>query len=820
MKKIGLILLLTLPLLTIAQRQLTGKVFDSKSNKAIIGVNVYIDNSLNASYTNILGEFTLSQIDKDEITLITSYIGYKTDTSQVNVAENESIVIYLNPQPYQTDEVLILGSRVSENAPATATNVSKQEIENNNLGQDLPYLLQQTPSMVTTSDAGSGVGYTGLRIRGTDASRINVTINGIPLNDSESHGVFWVNTPDFASSLNSIQIQRGVGTSTVGSGAFGASINLETNTLSTNPYGEINNSFGSFNTRKHTLKFGSGLINSRFALEGRLSSILSDGYIDRAESDLQSYYAAGTYYGEKTVIKAIAFGGKEVTYQSWYGTPESRLTNDVEAMKTHAINNGLTEAQTENLLNSGRTYNFYTYENQVDNYNQDHYQLHLSHEFNANLTINAALHYTRGFGFFEEFKEGESFADYGIAIDTLFTPTNDTIIDTDLVRRRWLDNHFYGATYNALYSPNDKLKVNFGGGINQYINDHFGEVIYAQYVAESAPGENYYFSDATKNDANFYLKTEYALTEKANLLVDLQYRGIVYETKGTDNDLRDFSIDETFNFFNPKVGLNYEVNTTTSIYAFSGIANKEPTRADFIDQAPNTPKKDANKPERLYNTELGAEHRTSKYKIAANLYYMYYQDQLVTTGQLNDVGSPLRQNVDDSYRLGIELQGGIIFNNQFSWKGNATFSRNRINEYTELIYDYTNGFDIIEIEQKDIDIALSPSVILNSELSFTPIKDLELALISRYIGDQYLDNTSSEDKKLDAYFVNDFRLQYKLPIKGIEEIKLQVLVNNILSEEYSANGYTFSYIFGDRITENFFYPQALRNYLVGLSIKF
>lgn len=820
MRKIVLFLLTAIPFLASAHRQLTGKVFDAESNKSIIGANVYIDNSLNASYTNILGEFTLTQIDNDKISLITSYIGYKTDTTEVNITEHESIVIYLEPQPYQTDEVLILGSRVSENAPATATNVSQKEIENNNLGQDLPYLLQQTPSIVATSDAGAGIGYTGIRIRGTDASRINVTINGIPLNDSESHGVFWVNTPDFASSLNSVQIQRGVGTSTVGSGAFGASINLETNTLSTSSYGEINNSFGSFNTRRHTLKFGSGLINNRFALEGRLSSINSDGYIDRAEADLQSYYAAGTYYGEKTVIKAITFGGKEVTYQSWGGTPESRINNDVEAMRIHAINNGLTEAQTENLLNSGRTYNTYTYDNQVDNYNQDHYQLHLSHEFSDNLTVNAALHYTRGFGFFEEFREGESFSDYGIAIDTLFTPTNDTITETDLVRRRWLDNHFYGAIYNVLYTPNERLKFNLGGGVNQYINDHFGEVIYAQYAAESVPGGNYYFSDATKNDANIYLKTEYALTDKANLLVDLQYRGISYETEGTDNDLRNFSIDETFSFFNPKLGLNYELNPTTSVYVFSGIANKEPTRADFIDQAPNTPKKDANQPERLYNTELGAEHKTSKYKIAANIYYMYYQDQLVTTGQLNDVGSPLRQNVDESYRLGIELQGGYIFSNQLSWKGNVTFSRNRINEYTELIYDYTNGFDIIEVEQRDKDIALSPSFIANSELSYTPLKRLELAIISRYIGDQFLDNTSSEDKKLDAYFVNDFRLQYQIPIKGIEEVKLQLLVNNVLSEEYSANGYTFSYIVGDRITENFFYPQALRNYLVGLSVKF
>ena len=831
MKKIIAITLLALPLFVQAQFSLRGKVLSEKSNQPLVGANLYLEGGFNATFTNENGEFRIGRIKNQQTKIIVSYIGYKTDTLSFDLSKNDSITLYLKPFSYQSDEVIVSSTRVAGNAPATKTNVSKEELAKNNLGQDLPYLLQQTPSVVTTSDGGTGIGYTGIRIRGSDASRTNVTINGVPLNDPESHGVFWVNMPDFASSLNSVQIQRGVGTSTNGAGAFGATINLETKLLSTEAYGEISNSVGflennneltnvQYNNRKHTVQFGSGLVNNKFAFEGRLSNIQSEGYIDRATADLKSYFLSGTYYGEKTVLKAITFGGKEVTYQSWFGTPQARVENDREGMLASAANNGLSEAQTNNLLNSGRTYNFYEYDNQVDNYNQDHYQLHVSHEFSEKLSVNAALHYTKGYGYFEEFREGESFGSYGL--NNVVTDS-DTIESTDLIRRRWLDNDFYGMTYSINYDPTKKLNINLGGGINNYEGDHFGEVIWAQFASSSFPRENYYESSSQKLDANIYLKTNYIVNDKLSVMADLQVRRIIYTAKGTDNDLREIAINENFTFFNPKIGANYKIDANWSTYVFGGVGNREPNRSDFIDQPPNTPKRDANQSERMYNLELGSEYKTSIYSLSANLYYMYYLDQLVATGQLNDVGSPLRQNVDRSFRRGIEIQAGVKVTKELTWNVTATLSENKIEKYNELLYSYDENFSLDSIysfELENTDIAFSPNVIVTSELSYQPTKTIELALLTRYIGKQYLDNTQFRGRSLDAYLVNDLRFQAVIPQKLFKEVKLQLLVNNILSEEYSANGYTYSYVFGEKVTENFVYPQALRNYMIGINLKF
>jgi iron complex outermembrane receptor protein len=832
MKRLATLLFLTLPIWLHSQNKIDGKVVDKNTEEALVGANVYLVKGYSAAYTDENGEFNLRKVKSSKVSLILSYIGYKTDTVEVTVSNEKNYTFYLEPFSYQSDEVIVNSTRVAGNAPATKTNVSKEEIAKNNLGQDLPYLLQQTPSVVTTSDGGTGIGYTGIRIRGSDASRTNVTINGIPLNDPESQGVFWVNMPDFASSLNSVQIQRGVGTSTNGAGAFGATINLETKLLSTEAYGEISNSvgfletneeFGNFeyNNRKHTVQFGSGLINNKFAFEGRLSNIQSEGYIDRATADLKSYFLSGTYYGKKTILKAITFGGKEVTYQSWNGTPEARVNNDREGMLRSAGNNGLDASQTENLLNSGRTYNLYEYDNQVDNYNQDHYQLHVAHEFNNKLTVKAALHYTKGYGYFEEFKQGEDLADYRFE-DVI--NGGDTIRSTDLIRRRWLDNDFYGMTYSINYDATKKLNFNFGGAINNYEGDHFGEVIWAEFASNGFPGENYYESVSQKMDGNVYLKTNYLVNKKLSLLVDLQLRRINYTANGTDNDLREITIDENFTFFNPKVGANYEIDANWKTYIFAGIGNREPSRSDFIDQAPNTPKQDANKAEKMYNVELGSEYKTSKYSLSANFYYMYYLDQLVATGQLNDVGSPLRQNVDRSFRRGIEVQAGVKLIENLTWNVTATLSENKIEKYNEQLYSYDASFSLDSIysfELEDTDIAFSPNVIVTSELSYQPAKGIEIALLSRYISSQYLDNTQFKGRKLDAYLVNDLRLQAVVPQKLFKEMKIQVLVNNILGESYSSNGYTYSYVYdGTKEVENFVYPQALRNYMIGLNLKF
>lgn len=793
-----------------AQELIQGKITDAESGNGLVGATVRLENTYQATSTNQNGEFNLRS-KASEGHLIVSFIGYETDT--ISFTSGENIEHPLNKKTYQTEEVIISATRAGAEIPSTASNISSEEIEDLNLGQDLPYLMQQSPSLVTYSDAGAGVGYTGLRIRGSDASRINVTINGVPLNDAESHGVFWVNMPDFASSLESIQIQRGLGTSTNGAAAFGATINLESTALNQKSYGEINNSFGSFNTRKHTVKVGSGLINDHFVFESRLSKIASDGYIDRAGSDLQSYYLSGAYYGEKTTIKAISFGGKERTYQSWYGTPESRFFDDREGMIEHAINEGMPDYRRDNLLNSGRSYNYYLYEDQVDNYNQDHYQLHFSRQFSKNLNLNLSLHYTKGRGYFEEFKDDENFSNYGLDPVIL---TADTINSTDLVRRRWLDNDFYGFTFSSIYGVGKKLNFTLGGGLNQYVGDHFGEIIWAEYASNSFIEEEYYFNDAVKTDGNVYLKTFYRINNKWDAFADLQLRGILYETKGVDNDQRNIDIDREFQFFNPKLGLNYKPNSSWTVSLFSGIGHREPNRADLVDQAAGL----ANEAERMYNTELGIEKRARSYLLSANFYYMLYDNQLVQTGELNDVGSPFRQNVENSYRRGVELQAAYQFNKKIGLSANATFSENKIENFNSVLYDYTNGFDVINAELGTTDIAFSPEVLLNGQLTYRPFKGFEMAWLSNYVGDQCLDNTSNEDRKLEAYLVNNIRLEYSFKTKLVKQIQLQLLVNNVFSEDYAANGYTYSYVFGSRITENFYYPQAFRNYLLGLNLRF
>lgn len=807
--------LLTISTLS-AQTIAKGKVMDVESNSSLVGANIRILGTYQVTSTNLKGEFEMKLKNGEKNTLIISFIGFETDTIIIkNPAQlNDQIEVQLKRKTFQTEEVIVAATRANADIPSTSSMVGKDEIENLNLGQDLPYMLQQSPSLVNYSDAGAGVGYTGLRIRGSDASRINVTVNGIPLNDAESHGVFWVNMPDFSSSLESVEIQRGIGTSTNGAAAFGASINLESTGFNKEAYGEINNSFGSFNTRKHTVKVGSGLVNDHFVFEGRLSKISSDGYIDRANADLQSYYLSGAYYGAKTTIKAITFGGRERTYQSWYGTPESRFNNDLQEMEKHATNEGLADFRKENLLNSGRTYNYYLYQNQVDNYNQDHYQLHFSRQMSKKVSTNLSLHYTKGEGYFEEFKDNENLADYNLkAIELL----SDTIRTSDIIRRRWLDNDFYGFTFSTIYGSGEKLSFTLGGGLNQYSGDHFGEIIWAEFASNSFIDQQYYFNDATKTDGNVYLKTFYRFSKRWDAFVDLQLRGIQYQTKGTDNDQRKIDIDREFQFFNPKVGLNYAPANSWNVSLFSGISHREPNRADLIDQTPGL----ANKAEKMYNTEFGIEKRSRNYFVAVNLYYMLYENQLVLTGELNDVGSPIRQNVNDSYRRGIEIQAAYSIHEKLRLSANATFSQNKIESFTEVLYDYASfPADEVKTELGTTDIALSPEIIVKGELSYAAFKNFEIAWLSSYIGDQFLDNTSNNNRMLDAYLLNNIRMEYTIRTKLVREISLQLLVNNVFNEDYASNGYTYSYIYGKTVTENFYYPQAFRNYLVGLNLRF
>lgn len=716
----------------------------------------------------------------------------------------------------ELDDVIVYATRANENTPTTYSEISKEEISAVNLGQDLPILLNLSPSLITTSDAGAGVGYTGLRIRGSDATRINVTINGIPVNDSESHGVFWVNMPDLASSVDNIQIQRGVGTSTNGAAAFGATVNLQTNVPSQEAYAEVNNSFGSFNTRKHTLMYNTGLLNDRWSFESRLSKIASDGYIDRAESDLQSYFLSGGYYGSKTVVKALVFGGHEITYQSWWGTPQAVLENDRAGIEEVIANNFYTQEQARNIRQSGRTFNYYLYDNEVDNYKQDHYQLHLSHQLNDLLTMNVAGHYTYGRGYFEQYREGDDFSDYGL--NNLIIG-NDTVTSTDLIRRRWLDNDFYGTTFSLNYLQNE-LEMTLGGAWNKYEGDHFGEIIWTQFASNSNIRDRYYDNVGYKTDFNTYLKANYQVTSSLNLFADLQVRKIDYETVGIDSDRRSIDVGDDYTFFNPKVGATYQLNEQSNVYASYAIGNREPVRNDFVD-APGgvTPKH-----ETLRNLEAGYRRYGNNFSFQANYYLMDYENQLVLTGELNDVGSGVRQNVADSYRMGIELVGAYRLNEQIRWDANITFSKNKIKEFTEIIYDYGvdwSGYTPVPTEFEDTDISFSPNIIGGSQLTYSPVKGFEASLRSKYVGKQYLDNTGNDARSIDPYFVNDLRLSYNFSFSSVKNINLSLLTNNIFDVTYSSNGYTFGYAGGGaEIRENYFYPQAGRNFLMALNLRF
>ncbi len=793
------------------QYTVRGLIQGQADNAPLVGANVAIQLTGFATATDIDGRFVLNNVPAGNYTLNVSYVGYHTAHIKIEVAGDVEVPVNLKANLMLPDEVVVTATRASGLAQTTATNVNKQTLERVNLGQDLPILLQQTPSVVVTSDAGAGVGYTGIRIRGSDPSRINVTVNGIPLNDAESQGVFWVNMPDFASSVNNIQIQRGVGSSTNGAGNFGASVNIQTNSFNAEPYAEINNSGGSFSTFKHTVMAGTGLINNRFTVDARLSQITSDGYIDRASANLRSYFVSAGYYGKKTLVKANVFSGKEITYQSWFGTPEARVNNDAAGIEAYIDRNFLSGAAASNLRNSGRNYNFYTYDNQVDDYQQDHYQLHAAHTVNDQLTLNGALHYTYGRGFFEEFREDDDLAAYLLPDITI---GNETITSTDLIRRRWLDNDFYGFTFSADYRPSDRWQVILGGAWNQYEGDHFGEVIWARFASTSNIRERYYQGVGDKEDFNLYLKTSYQLNDRLSLFTDLQYRSVNYFAFGTDNDLRAIAIGDNYKFFNPKAGLTYVLDQQNSFYAYYGIANREPVRADFVD-APNGAVPEH---ETLRNIEIGFKRNTNKYTFALNYYLMDYTDQLVNTGALNDVGSPIRTNVGSSHRAGIEAELIWHLTPQVSWGVNATFSENKIDDFSEVTSDVISG-ELIVNDFTDTDISFSPNVIAGSQWLFRPIKGLEAALLSRYIGSQFLDNTSNSNRQIDSYFVNDFRVSYTIETKKIKSIGLNLLVNNVFNTQYSANGYTFNYVLNDLIVENFFYPQAGTNFLLGLSIK-
>ncbi|MBO7301809.1 MAG: TonB-dependent receptor [Bacteroidaceae bacterium] len=691
-------------------------------------------------------------------------------------------------------EVEILSVRATKTTPVAYCEVGKEELSKANTGVDLPYLLAMTPSAVATSDAGSGIGYTTLRVRGTDATRINFTVNNIPINDAESHNVFWVNMPDFASSVKDVQLQRGVGTSTNGAGAFGASINMQTGRSVINHYAKADFSFGSFMTHKESVAAGTGLIADHWAVDLRLSNIGSNGYIDRASANLQSYYLQGGYYGNNSTLRFITFSGREETYHAWnYASKEEmqeygRTYNSCGYMFTDA--NGVS----------------HYYSGQTDNYVQQNYQLLFDHWFNDAWSMNVGLHYTKGDGYYREYKKDRSFVEYALQPFDF----GDTVIESgDLVRKKAMDNHFGGAVFSLNYRSRI-INTTLGGGVNRYLGKHFGQVLWVKdYIGDYFPEHEYYRNNAVKNDANIYLKADYAVARGLNIYADVQYRHIGYTINGNNDKwnyntgaLQSLSVDENFDFLNPKAGVSWLVNDANRLFASASMAHKEPTRNNYTDgKLYEMPKA-----ERLIDYELGYTFSKGILNAGVNLYFMDYKNQLVLTGELNEIGEPLTANIPDSYRAGVELMAGVDLKCGFSWKANATFSHNRIKDFTEVLYD-DNTFEKWEIYHKDTPIAFSPAVIANNSFSYV-WRGVEASLQSQFVSKQYMSNSGVEEHLLDAYFVTNLRLSYSFRLKGIKNMRIGVTVYNLFNEEYENNGYAGSGYYTDSNGERVRYHYA------------
>ena len=772
--------------------------------ESLIQASVFLENTYHASITDENGFYRVENIKAGEYTLKVSYVGYKTYTKSINLTSDQNIDINLGQNILQLESIEINTSRVDDDAAYAVSTVTNEEIEVENLGQDVPFVLRWTPSTVVTSDAGTGIGYTGIRIRGSDATSINVSINGIPLNDAESQGVFWVDLPDFLSSVDNIQIQRGVGTSTSGPAAFGGSISLNTNKVHQNPYAQINTSIGSFNSRKLSVNLGTGLINGKYSVDGRYSIIKSDGYIDRASADLSSWYFSASRLTEKSALRFLAFAGKERTYQAWWGTPESKLSNNPTDLQDHIDRNFYTPEEIDNLLNSDRRYNYYTYDNQVDDYQQEHYQLHYSLEAAKNLILKASAFYTRGLGYFEEYKNDQEYSFYGLPqIDE-----SGMVLDSmgDLVRRRWLDNDFYGAFLSSNWKVNTNLNIQFGASATTYKGDHYGNVISAEGIENINTIRRYYEGVGDKSEQNGFIKFNYD-KEKMSFFADFQIRNIEYSITGEDDDLTPLNLDLNYRFFNPKMGMTYHFNPKADAYISFAVGNKEPIRSDLIANLDNLPTAES-----LYDFEAGYRFNSEGFKFEWNNYYMQYDNQLVLTGDVDQSGAFIKTNVGKSYRLGAEISFAQMITRKFIWDFNTTLSRNKVESFVE---DLGEGY-ITEFENTDI--SFSPNIILSNGFTYEIIDDLDINLSSKYVSKQYLDNTQNEDRILPAYFFSNLRVTYDWNPEFFGSAKLIATVYNLFDEKYSSNGYTYSYAYNGVVTENFLYPQAGIHFMLGINI--
>lgn len=784
---------------------LTGKVVDEE-NRPLVGVNVTLENTLIGIATDSEGVFSIN-VKPSSYNIALTYIGYKKKWVTVTIPLRTELVIAMEVDPIMAEEVIVTATRASGRMPIAYTNIPKEELKRLNSGFDIPYLLELSPSVVATSEGGTGVGNTAIRIRGTDMTRINVTVNGIPLNDSESQGVYWVNMPDFASSVDNVQIQRGVGTSTNGAAAFGATVNFQTVTLEPKAYANVEGMAGSFGTLKTNARVGTGLINNAFSFEGRYTALQSNGYIDRGWSNHKSLFATGAWHRQNSLLRFNLIHGEQHTGITWVGTPSDSLASNRRFNPAGMYNeNGITKF----------------YDNESDNYTQTHYQLLYSHQNSEALTLNFNLHYTKGAGYYEEYKTDEELSNYGL---TKIINGNET---TDLTRQKWLDNDFYGATLSANYKVSS-ISTSIGGGWNQYKGDHFGKILWTKTISEIPNNFEWYRNNSIKNDLNLFAKATWEVTSKLSLFGDIQYRGINYDISGPDDDLALLDQQHSWQFLNPKGGLSFNINANSNVYLSVGVANREPARADLKDAMKwgnaQTPKS-----ERLTDYEMGYTFKAQKALFGVNIYYMNYTDQLVLTGKLSEVGYALMENVPKSFRRGVELSWGLLPTSWIKWTGTTTFSQNKILNFVEYVDQYENDNDNPWIPAGQrvtklgaTNISFSPSVVAGSQLRIEPMKNFGITLISKYVGKQYLDNTSNATRQLDAYLVNNVKVDYLVKVSGLANMRLEVFVNNVLNESYVANGWVYRAAFANgspEYREDGLYPQAGINFMTRLAVEF
>ena len=828
MKRIvSIFLLVIIGLQAFSQFKIEGTIKDAKGN-TLPGANVRIKNTAFGTASDINGFYEITGIPNGKYQILYSYVGYKEVIKDIHLTGDLELDIVLKESSIWAEEVIVKSTRAGSKTPVAYSTLDREDLKRQGMHEDIPYQLSLTPSAVETSEAGIGLGYTSLRIRGTDPTRINVTINGIPLNDSESQGVFWVNLPDFASSVDNVQIQRGVGTSTNGAGAFGATINFKTEGINKEAYTEINSSAGSFNTFKNNVRVGSGLIHDKFAFDARIYGLQTDGYIDYAFSDHKAYFVSGTYYGDRTFIKANVFRGEERTGISWWGVPVGALDTN----RTYNPAGQYTDYQGNSQY----------YEDQTDNYTQTHYQLMLSREINKQLDASLAIHYTKGAGYYEQYKADEMFEEYGLPNIYVGSPLlqigereialpDSTIYSSDLIRRKWMDNDFYGFTYSVNYSKNI-IDATLGGAWNRYDGDHFGKIIWSEFAGNAEKGHEWYTNNGLKTDYNSYVKANIQATGKLSIYGDIQYRHIDYDLTGIDDNLESLEQEHSYSFINPKAGVYYEFNKNLNAYLSYAHAQREPTRSDFKNAVRDNTAVPTE--ESMHDFELGADWRREKFRIGTNLYYMLYEDQLVNTGEKSNVGYDIRTNVDESYRMGIEVLAAAYFNRFLAFDGNLTLSKNKIKNFVEYSDYYDSDWNYLGHLSRELgktDISYSPEIIASGILHIRPTEETSIDWVHKYVGEQYFDNTSNEERKLDAYYVNDLRLNYTFSTAFAERINLNFELKNLFNTLYESNAYGGNWYenavledgviqSADERTWSYFFPQAGFHVMGGISIKF